>query len=123
MNRKFIRQESIRHSKIGKNRKKIQKWRRPKGRHSKMRLKRKSYPISPSVGYKTSRKTRGKIKNKNPVLVENSKSLENLGKENILIFSGTLGARKKMELIKRAGELGLEIQNISKIAKKQGASK
>ena len=51
MKKKFLRRDSVRFSKIGKNRKKIQKWRKPKGRDSKMRLKRKKSRVySSSLG-------------------------------------------------------------------------
>jgi large subunit ribosomal protein L32e len=78
MPKKFIRQDSNRYSKIGKKRKALQKWRKPKGRDSKMRLHRFSYPVSPSVGYKKSRKDSGKINGLLPVRVSNSQELEKL---------------------------------------------
>ena len=56
----FIRQDYMRHIKIGSGRKKLLKWRRPKGRHSKMRKQRKGYPAIPTVGYKAPKKEYGK---------------------------------------------------------------
>ena len=82
--KKFIRQDSSRYSKLGKNRKKLQSWRKPKGRDSKMRLSRKSYPATVSVGYKTSKAQSGKIQGKIPVLVYNTKDLEKLTKEELI---------------------------------------
>ena len=61
MSDKFKRQESGRHSKLGKNRKKLQKWRGAKGRDNKIREHRFGYPKAPSVGYKNTRKDFGKI--------------------------------------------------------------
>lgn len=110
-NKKFVRQKTKQFSKLGKNRKKLQKWRRPKGGDSKMRLKRKSYPATVSIGYKSSRKKAGRIKGMKPVLVHNLKELEKVGKENIAILA-RVGARKKLELIKRAQENKIKILNV-----------
>ena len=111
MSKKFVRQDSMRYSKIGKGRKKLQKWRRPKGRDSKMRLSRKSYPVSPTVGYKSSRKERGKIKSLTPVRVHNLKELKNVGKDSIAILA-RIGAKKKFEIIKYAKENKIRISNL-----------
>jgi large subunit ribosomal protein L32e len=111
-NKKFIRQEVLRYSKLGKNRKKLQKWRKPKGRDSKMRLKRRNYPAVVSVGYKSPRKELGKINGKIPVLVYNLKDLEKLGKENVAILA-RIGAKKKMELIKFAEDKKIKILNVA----------
>ena len=108
---KFIRQDSNRFSKIGKGRKKLQKWRKPKGRDSKMRLKRKSYPTSPTVGHKSPKKETGKIKGLTPILVSNEKDIQTITKDNIAIVSKRLGAKKKIELIKQIKEKNLNILN------------
>ncbi|MBU0467256.1 MAG: eL32 family ribosomal protein [Nanoarchaeota archaeon] len=112
--KKFIRQESKRYSKIGKNRKKLQKWRKPKGRDSKMRLKRKSYSASVSVGYKKPRKTSGKIQDLQPVLVHNLKELSEMGKNFIAIIA-RVGAKKKLEIIKHAKEKKIKILNVKEV--------
>jgi large subunit ribosomal protein L32e len=112
--KKFVRQDSTRYSKLGKKRKKLQNWRKPKGRDSKMRLKRKSYPATVSIGYKTSRKELGKIEGKTPVLVYNTKDLEKLGKENVAILA-KVGAKKKLEIIKHAEEKKITIINVKSI--------
>lgn len=115
---KFIRQDSTRYSKIGKNRKKLQKWRNPRGRHSKMRLKRKSYPVSPSVGYKSSKIERGMLNNKSPILAINLKDILNATSENIIIISSKVGAKKKLEMLKLISEKKLEVFNLNKGNKK-----
>ena len=109
--KKFIRQDSNRHIKIGRSRKKLRVWRRPKGRDSKMRLKRKGYPISPSIGLKS--KTTQK-----QILITNLNELKNLEKETPIIISGKLGARKKLEVIKKASEMHLKIKNVKQEIKK-----
>lgn len=109
--RKFQRQESTRYSKLGRKRRNRQGWRRPKGGDSKMRLKRKSYPVNVTIGYGTSRKERGKIDGKTPILVYNTKDLERLNRDNIAILA-RVGAKKKLEIIKFANEKKIKILNV-----------
>ena len=111
--KRFIRRDTKRYSKLGKNRKKIQKWRAAKGRDNKIRLKMRGYPSSPSIGYKSPKKEIGKIKGKIPVLVHNIKDLEKVNKDNIVILA-KIGAKKKLDLIKKAEEMKLTILNIAR---------
>jgi large subunit ribosomal protein L32e len=106
MIRKFIRQDSVRYSKIGKNRRKLQKWRKPTGRHSKMREKRKSYPACPNIGYKQQRKEIY------PVLVSNLKELSLLKEKQPVIIASRVGAKKKISLIAKAREMNLVLLNV-----------
>ena len=121
---KFLRRTSSRYSRLGKKRKKKQIWRTPTGRHNKMREKRKGYPIIVSIGYRTDKSLRGKIKDKKPVKVMNIKDLNKIGKENIAII-GKVGNKKKIEIIKAAREKNIEIANlnIDKIIKKNEVKK
>src|SRR3989344_5543124 len=97
----FIRQDYMRHIKIGSGRKKLLKWRRPKGRHSKMRKQRKGYPAIPTVGYKAPKKEYGKIKNLTPLMINNLSDLSKANSSNILIISRKIGAKKKIDVIKK----------------------
>lgn len=110
--KKFIRRDYKRYSKIGKNRPKLQKWRKPKGRDNKMRLKRKSYPISPTIGRKRPAVSAGKISGLQPVLVRNTKDLENFSKKSAVLIA-RVGAKKKLEIIRKASELKLPIINVT----------
>jgi len=105
--KKFLRRDAKRHSKLGKNRKKLLKWRRPKGRDTKTRLKRKGYPKTVSIGYKSSAKER-KIP---PTMVYNITELNKLS-ENSKVILAKIGARKKLEIIKQAQEKNIKIVNI-----------
>jgi large subunit ribosomal protein L32e len=111
MSKRFVRQEANTYSKIGKNVKKRQKWRRPTGRDSKMRLKRKSYPATVKVGYKTAKKELGKIQGMKPVLIHNLHELNNLGKGSVAILA-RIGAKKKLEIIKHAQDKKIKILNV-----------
>ena len=108
---KFIRGDSYRFSRLGKNRKKLQKWRRPTGTHSKTRRKRKGYPVVPQIGFKRANITSGKVKGLNPLLINNLFDLNLVKKDSILIISRKLGAKKKMEIMKIANEKGIKVLN------------
>ncbi len=105
----FIRQEAHRHKRLG------EKWRRPKGRHSKMRLKWKEKPPVVEIGYRSPKAVRGLHPSRlEDVLVYNVKDLEKLNPETQgARIASTVGKRKKIEIIKRAKELGIRILNIS----------
>tara|TARA_Y100000310_G_scaffold167546_2_gene167367 strand:+ start:9695 stop:10063 length:369 start_codon:yes stop_codon:yes gene_type:complete len=104
MMKKFLRRVWSRYSKLGKNRKKKQKWRKPTGRDNKMREQRKGYPKTVSIGYKNPVK-------KKPVLVKNISELEKLKDREIII--GSVGKKKKIEIAKKAKEMKISIQNLN----------
>jgi len=108
---KFLRQETVRYLRLGKKKKSLRKWRLPRGKQSKIRLHRFSYPPMPTVGYKSPRKEAGKIHGLIPKLVHNLRELESLSKDNIAILA-KVGAKKKLELIKKADELKIKILNV-----------
>jgi large subunit ribosomal protein L32e len=110
--KRFVRAETVRFKRLGKNRKKLQKWRKPKGRHSKMRKKRAGYPISPSIGHGKPVVREGMIKGKVPMLISTMKDFDKASASNIIIISRRIGARKKMEMIKKAHELKLQLLNV-----------
>ncbi|MEX0921033.1 MAG: eL32 family ribosomal protein [Candidatus Pacearchaeota archaeon] len=107
MTKKFLRRTWSRYAKLGKGRKKKQKWRKPTGRDNKMREKRKGYPAVVSIGYKKSKSER-----KNPFVVNNIKDLEN-AKGKDLVVLGNIGKKKKIELLKKASEMKISFQNVN----------
>ena len=109
--KKFLRRDSSRFSKLGKKRKKLQKWRKPKGRDNKMRENRHGYPKVVSVGYKSTKAESGKLKGLYPYLVYNIGDLDTAGKDSIIIIA-KVGTKKKLEIIKRALEMKLKIENV-----------
>ncbi len=112
MAHRFLRQDTSLFFKLGRGRRKLQKWRKPKGRHSKMRQKRKSYPASPSIGYRTDTEERAKINNLYPLMIENMSDLKKANKDSILVLSSRLGSKKKLEIIKKAEEKKIKILNV-----------
>ena len=109
---KFQRRTGSRFSKLGKGRKKKQKWRRPTGRDNKMREKRKGYPAVVKIGYKQDVKARGNVEEKKPITIMNVKDLEKMKKNEIGII-GKVGKKKKIEIAKIAKEKKIEIYNLN----------
>ncbi len=88
------------------------KWRRPRGRHSKMRRKFKGKINPVTIGYRSPKKVRGlDNKGRQWVIVHNTKELTWV-KGNVMI-DGRVGKRKKVEIIKKAMEMGVSIININ----------
>lgn len=109
---KFLRRVWDRHSKLGKGRKKKQRWRKPTGRHNKLRMKAKGKPASVSIGYGRKKEDRGIIDGKKFKLVNTIKELENSPK-GVPIFLGKMGKKKKVQIAKIAKEKEIEILNLN----------
>ncbi len=110
MNRKrpkFRRQEWFRYKRLG------EKWRRPKGKHSKMREHKGYRPPVVDSGYRNPKKVRGLHPSGfREVLVFNPKDLEKINPEREAVrIAGRVGVRKRMEIEKKAEELGLRVLN------------
>lgn len=104
---KFFRQDG--HKKV-----KLKKcWRAPKGRQSKMRLKKKGKRKQPSTGYSSPKKVRGlHPTGLKPILVYNIDDLNKIKEGEGIILSGKIGNRKKLEIINKIQELKLSLLNI-----------
>jgi len=112
MKKKFLRRDAKRFAKFGKGRGKKAKWRNPTGRDNKLREKRKGYPAVPSIGYRGEKKNRGKIKEKTPIKIMKISDVEKVGKTEIGIL-GNVGLKKKIEVVKKAKELKVELKNVN----------
>lgn len=112
MPKKFLRRDSNRHSKLGHLRKKLQKWRRPTGRDNKMREKRRGYPKIVSIGY-----SKDKSLKKSVIIIRNIKDLDKV-KDTLkgtseLVIIGAVGKKKKIEIIKKAKEMKINLRNVN----------
>jgi len=105
---KFLRRTWSRYAKLGKGRKKKQVWRRPTGRHNKMREKRKGSAAVVSIGYRSNRK----LRERKIIKINNVKDLEKMKKNEVAIIGG-IGKRKKIEVAKKAKEMKIEIYNMN----------
>ncbi len=104
---RFRRQESWRYVRIKES------WRRPRGIDSKMRLKKKGWPPSPSVGYRGPKAVRGlHPSGYEEVLVYNVGDLAAIDPETQAIrIAGTVGARKRAQILEEAERRGIKVLN------------
>ncbi|MEK6908527.1 MAG: eL32 family ribosomal protein [Nanoarchaeota archaeon] len=110
--KRVVRRSTLKFSRMGLGRRKLQRWRAAVGRHSKIRKNRFGYTKSPRIGFKSPRNESGKINGKIPIRITNMADFSKTSKENIIIIARTIGARKKIEMIKKANEMNLEILNV-----------
>jgi large subunit ribosomal protein L32e len=110
MSKQFKRTDFWRFSRLGMGRKKKQVWRRAEGVQSKIRRKKRGYPIMPSIGLRTPRAGRNKVENAIPILIHNVADLQKLKKGSVVIMA-KIGARKKLDVLKKAEELQIKIIN------------
>lgn len=103
----FRRQESWRYKRVEES------WRRPRGIDSKMRKKKKGWPRSVEVGYRSPKKTR----NLHPsgyveALIYNVDDVEEVdSKTQAIRIAHTVGMRKRVEISARAEERGIRVLN------------
>jgi large subunit ribosomal protein L32e len=105
----FIRQDNPKRMKLN------DKWRKPKGIHSKIRHKFKGRRKMPSPGYKSPRDVKGlhasglKIVN-----VSSIDDVKNIKKESEgIVISKSVGMKKRFEILKKAKELNILILNLN----------
>ena len=104
---RFRRQEWFRFARLG------EKWRKPRGRDSKMRLGMSGKPAMPSIGYRLPREVRGiHPSGLAEVRVETLGELERVdtSKQAIRIAS-SVGGRKREQILARARELKIKVLN------------
>lgn len=104
----FIRQHSIL-KKIGKS------WRKPRGIHSKIRLSKAGHPVLPRVGYGKKKQQKFLIKDKIPIKVNNLNDIKKISEGNIIIISGKLGLRKKIQVLEAINKSNLPIFKIDDV--------
>ena len=104
---KFMRQESWRYKRV------TDRWRKPHGVDSKMRKKVKGWPVSPTTGYRSPKKTRGL----HPsgfveILVQSIEDLGGIDPELQAIRIGRrVGNRKRVQILTLAEERGIHVLN------------
>lgn len=103
----FVRQESWRYVRIHPE------WRKPKGIDSKMRRQDKGWPALVRVGYRGPVESRGLHPSGHfEAVVHRPADLDKLvpGRD-VARIGGTVGAKKRAEILTRANELGLRVVN------------
>lgn len=86
-------------------------WRKPRGKHSKMRHGFQGHPASADPGYGSPGDVHGlHSSGLMPIRVHNSQDLSVLNKSvHAVIIGATVGTRKKADIVKKASSLGLRI--------------
>jgi large subunit ribosomal protein L32e len=107
---KFFRQTWHKMIKLGKTVKKKRKWRNAYGRHSKVRLNKRNHPMKPTIGWGSSNEMRNLIEGMKFIRVENVKQLNNVPK-GFSILIGSIGKKKKIEILNKAKEMKIEVLN------------
>jgi large subunit ribosomal protein L32e len=104
---KFKRQEGWKHAKL------TDSWRRPKGRHSKLRQKEKSRGRHPGPGYGSPKHVRGLTRSGlQEARVSNPSQLEGLDpKSRAVMIAGSVGKAKKEAIREQARKSGLKVLN------------
>ena len=116
---KFIRQG-------GKSIKRLEeKWRRPRGKQSKLRRHMRSRGNIPHPGYGTSKKLRGlHPSGLEDILVHNVAELEKLDKnKQAARIASAVGKKKRIDIQKKAEEIGIKILNPKKVELKKPKAK
>ena len=104
---KFRRQESWRYKRV------TDRWRRPHGIDSKMRKKIKGWPVSPTTGYRSPKKIRG-IHPSGFVETRVTTVDDLIGIDpelQAIRIAHTVGGRKRVEILTRAGDKGIHVLN------------
>ncbi len=103
----FRRQEGYRYDRLGDS------WRRPRGRHSKLRKGEKPKGKKPSIGYCSPKAVKGLTKNgKLPVHVSSIKDLEGIDpKKHAAVIRSAVGKKKRMEIASEAEKKKIELVN------------
>jgi large subunit ribosomal protein L32e len=115
----FRRQDNTRYARLDGG-----EWRKPRGRHSKLRKGLKERGKVPSVGYGSPKAVRGLSANgKNPVHVSSVKDLKGLDpKADIAVIRSMVGKKKRLEIAAEAEKQKIEVANAYK-AKLPGKGK
>ncbi len=92
-------------------------WRKPKGYNSKLRKRMQGYGRMPDPGYRVPKEVRYLHPiGKKEVLIHNPKELEKYDpKEYVVRIGGAVGLRKKIDIYKKAKEMGFWVLNPPKV--------
>ncbi|MEA3430985.1 MAG: eL32 family ribosomal protein [Nanoarchaeota archaeon] len=103
----FIRQDAHKKVKLG------QKWRKARGSDNKVRIGFKSYRKKVNIGYGSPREVKDlDASGLMPVVICNKGDLSKVQEKNGIVFSSNLGMKKRIDLVKKALELKLNVLNI-----------
>jgi len=104
---KFIKQ-------MGRQKKRLKnKWRKPRGSDSKIKVGKKGYPKKIKIGYKGPKQVRNLSRNgENIILIKKIEELKKIDTKKDIICLSKIGKRKKILIIKECIKLNLNILNL-----------
>ena len=108
----FTRTGGTAYIKLGSRQKSMLKYKKARGRHSKIRQKEKGRPVKVEIGFRNKNTERCLINGKMPVLVNNVYDLKKIGKNNAAII-GSVGMKNKIEIAKEAHKNKIEVLNLN----------
>jgi len=108
---KFLVEEWVHYSRLGRRRKKLLKYRKARGRDNKVRLKMKGHLRNVDIGFKGEKSKRGLIKGKIPVVIYNINDLKNLKEKQIGVV-GKVGNKRRMEIADYSTKNKIELFNL-----------
>lgn len=85
-------------------------WRRPRGMHHKVRLCKKGHFVRVRIGYHRQQKEQTPIMVCSAIDLKKAESM----KAKKVIFNSMIGTKKRIEMMKLAAQLGIEVVNVSK---------
>lgn len=90
------------------------RWRRPTGSQSKMRLNKKGGPSKRKSGYSSPKEVRGMIKNGlMPVVIKNADEIKAVdAKKECAVIASSVGSKKRIQIINAAIEQGISLYGI-----------
>lgn len=107
----FLRTSGHNKIKLGYGKsKRNQKWRKARGRHNKIREKRKGRRNMVEIGYRTNKETRGKVNGQDFTFIANLNDLAKV-KKNGQALIARLGKRKRTLIENKLKEMGVKILN------------
>lgn len=102
----FVRQDGLKKARLEKV------WRKPRGRHSKQRVKKRGHPKIPSLGYRSPRAVYAlHPTGLKSVMVSHINDLSKIKKDEGVVLLGKMGINKKLKILKKIQELKLHLLN------------
>ena len=109
---KFVSEEWVHYSRLGRRRKKLLKYRKARGRDNKVRLHMKGHLRNVEIGYRGEKIKRGLIEGKMPVLIYNLNDLNKLKEKETGILA-KIGNKKRAEIAEHCLKNKIKLLNLN----------